>query len=61
MLQMNVLYDKLVYLLTYKNHKKIFVPRTENPLEPEVFSPMQKLINAHAGMSLMLALSLGKF
>jgi hypothetical protein len=48
----------LPYLFTYKNQKNIQIPRTTNPLEAEVFSPMKNLINIHAGMSKGLKLSM---
>lgn len=48
----------LPYLFTYKNHKEIATPRTTNPLEAEVFSPMKNKINVHAGMSKSLKLKM---
>jgi hypothetical protein len=48
----------LPYLFTYKNHKKLSIPRTTNPLEAEVFSPMKKLINVNTGMSKSLKLKM---
>jgi transposase-like protein len=48
----------LPYLFTYKNHKEIDIPRTTNPLEAELFSPMKNLINVHAGMSKSLKLKM---
>ena len=46
------------YLFTYKNHKDLSIPRTTNPLEAEVFSPMKNLINVHTGMSKSLKLKM---
>jgi len=46
------------YLFTYKNNKNLSIPRTTNPLEAEVFSPMKNLINVHTGMSKSLKLKM---
>jgi hypothetical protein len=48
----------LPYLFTYKNNKNLSIPRTTNPLEAEVFSPMKNKINIHAGMSKCLKLKM---
>jgi hypothetical protein len=48
----------LPYLFTYKKQKQLSIPRTTNPLEAEVFSPMKKLINVHTGMSKSLKLKM---
>jgi hypothetical protein len=46
------------HLFSYKKNKDLAIPRTTNPLEAEVFSPMKKLINVHTGMSKSLKLKM---